>query len=589
MFRQITISTFLLLAVCYYNAVCAQSQDSLLSILNADTTSVKHKSLIYSELSSLHLVNDDSVAEIYADSAMSLSKLSRDNQGLAAAHLALSNIFLSRDSFIKAHKHVQKSFELFELSDDYEELLELYQYIGYIDINLGEYYQATSNFQEGLALADSLHNKHFSAVFSNNLGVVNGILGNQQKALKYFKLASELFGENSDLLSQLDPLINIAIIYFETGDTANCRTTLKEAMFVASSKSEEIALLAIYNRMLLLELEAEKYDTAIYYAAEVEKICTNFPASYLGPKAPLVSEAAQNRGMLYLELNNLAKARSLFHKCKSIADRHQGMSQDYKYLLGLSVLNEKEHHLDSALMYYKAYHHAKDSSFSKERIEQISQLEMRFQHDKAQKENALVSQIVATENNHKKRNLIIWIILISTSLILTIVLLIFYFYYHKSERQKLLSKETHLQTELDYKNKELLTNTVYAISKHEFIKSLIEQLTKTKSILNQKQSSAIDEIIADMRSRDPKDSWKEFEFRFKEVNNNFYEKLTSDYPNLSPNELKLCAFLRLNMTTKEISSITHQSTHSITIARYRLRKKLLLEKNANLISFLGKI
>jgi DNA-binding CsgD family transcriptional regulator len=67
----------------------------------------------------------------------------------------------------------------------------------------------------------------------------------------------------------------------------------------------------------------------------------------------------------------------------------------------------------------------------------------------------------------------------------------------------------------------------------------------------------------------------------------FYEKLQSKFPDLTTNERKLCAFLRLNMTTKEISAITNQSLNSIEMARHRLRKKLNIDNSqVNLTTFL---
>ncbi|NLO49679.1 MAG: hypothetical protein GX103_00750, partial [Bacteroidales bacterium] len=82
------------------------------------------------------------------------------------------------------------------------------------------------------------------------------------------------------------------------------------------------------------------------------------------------------------------------------------------------------------------------------------------------------------------------------------------------------------------------------------------------------------------------DVWTEFEVRCQQVHNDFYTKLNERFPNLSANEKRLSAFLRLNMSTKEISAITYQSPNSITVARSRLRKKLGLDTDENLISFL---
>jgi len=78
--------------------------------------------------------------------------------------------------------------------------------------------------------------------------------------------------------------------------------------------------------------------------------------------------------------------------------------------------------------------------------------------------------------------------------------------------------------------------------------------------------------------------WGEFEVRFQQVHQDFYEKLREKYPDLTPNEIKICAFLKLNMTTKDISAITFQTVKSIQVARNRLRKKMGISRDENLVS-----
>ena len=82
-------------------------------------------------------------------------------------------------------------------------------------------------------------------------------------------------------------------------------------------------------------------------------------------------------------------------------------------------------------------------------------------------------------------------------------------------------------------------------------------------------------------------SWEEFEVRFQEVYTGFYKNLRERYPDLTNNEVRLCAFFKLNMTTKEIAAITYQSLNSIKVARYRLRKKLDISKEENMTAFLS--
>ena len=83
---------------------------------------------------------------------------------------------------------------------------------------------------------------------------------------------------------------------------------------------------------------------------------------------------------------------------------------------------------------------------------------------------------------------------------------------------------------------------------------------------------------------------REFSAQFQEVHAGFYEKLLNAFPDLTQNELKLCAFLKLNMSTKDISELTGQSTIAIENARYRLRKKFRIpNSNTTLVTFLTQI
>ena len=83
--------------------------------------------------------------------------------------------------------------------------------------------------------------------------------------------------------------------------------------------------------------------------------------------------------------------------------------------------------------------------------------------------------------------------------------------------------------------------------------------------------------------------WKEFELRFGQVHKSFYQNLSKRFPDLSPNEKKICAFLRLNMTTKDIALMTYKSVNTINQARKRLRKKMNLPSSVNLITFLSEL
>ena len=151
-------------------------------------------------------------------------------------------------------------------------------------------------------------------------------------------------------------------------------------------------------------------------------------------------------------------------------------------------------------------------------------------------------------------------------------------------------EKQNLEKELEIKNKELTTNVMYLIRKNELIKQIAEELTANSQAFKKENQELIRRIVRDLDKAQQSDIWDEFEIRFQQVHNAFYEKLMQINPELSLNERRLCAFLRLNMTTKEVASITGQSVRSIEVARTRLRKKLnLTNSDTSLSDFLSRI
>jgi len=156
------------------------------------------------------------------------------------------------------------------------------------------------------------------------------------------------------------------------------------------------------------------------------------------------------------------------------------------------------------------------------------------------------------------------------------------------QKNTLLEKEK-LSKDLEFKNKELTTNVLYLLKKNEFISGISKKLKTINFDSFDKDENTIGQIISELDKSISNDNWEDFEVRFQEVHVGFYNHLSKEFPTLTPNELRLCAFLRLNMTSKEIAEITFQSIDSIRTARYRLRKKLNLEREDNLVAFLTKL
>lgn len=160
------------------------------------------------------------------------------------------------------------------------------------------------------------------------------------------------------------------------------------------------------------------------------------------------------------------------------------------------------------------------------------------------------------------------------------------------EIQNKEQENNNLKNELDFSNKELTSKAMFIIQNNELIDSVVGKLRLLERKAEEKEHISQIEIralINDLRTSIRRDSWKEFEMHFTQVHNEFYINLQKIFPELTSNEKKLCAFLRLNLSTKEISDITGKSIHSLNVARTRLRQKLgMTNTDDNLSAFLSR-
>jgi PAS domain S-box-containing protein len=145
------------------------------------------------------------------------------------------------------------------------------------------------------------------------------------------------------------------------------------------------------------------------------------------------------------------------------------------------------------------------------------------------------------------------------------------------------------QEVLESKKRELVSSALRLIQVNELNNQLISELGRVSAYTNKQGSDMIRNIIHQYSVSSGEGTWKDFEMRFEQVYEVFYKRLMEMFPDLTPGERKLCALLRLNVSSKDIAAITFQNPQSVDMARYRLRKKLNLTGEDNLVDFLTKI
>ena len=185
---------------------------------------------------------------------------------------------------------------------------------------------------------------------------------------------------------------------------------------------------------------------------------------------------------------------------------------------------------------------------------------------------------------HKKTTR--WILITSFSG-LTLLLLWTWQSRQKIKLKNIQLKQDQTYLELEQKNKEITTKTLYLQQKNKLLADIVDRLEKAKHLFKVSNQPIIDQIIRELTQSTKDNSWEEFELRFEQVHTDFFKKLNERFPNLSPTEKRLCAYLKLNMNSKEIAALTHTTVGNVEQARFRLRKKMGLHgTDTNLMTFI---
>ena len=190
-------------------------------------------------------------------------------------------------------------------------------------------------------------------------------------------------------------------------------------------------------------------------------------------------------------------------------------------------------------------------------------------------------KLVNAEKEKLNAQLLFSILLIVISIIASVIVI--KLLRNKHQVEKRLAKE-RAKAEIEIKKKELAVTALQLIEKDK----LLEEIKKGLDDVNKDGSNSVEKIKSTIKVNSAK-TWEEFETRFIQVNSSFYESLGNKHKNLSRNELKLCALVKLNFSTKEMAQLLGISADSVNKARYRLRKKLDLQRDENLVTYINSI
>ena len=484
-------------------------------------------------------------AERYATQALKLSEKLKFEKGLAYSKFRLSEVFIDSDYKI-TEDLILESLEHAMAIRDSLLIARIYNAIGSLKDNLRENEDALEYYKKSLTIFLKMKNDSLASAVYNNLAIIYQNMGNDSLSEAYYLIAADINKRSGNDLWLAINYLNIGYNLITNRKLEKGKRYMDQSMELVKKNNFRRVLPYLYNNYSYYYFLLNDFQMSISFAQDA---------------------AAESK-----EQSNLLQERLALTHLKNAYMAINDLSQAIDYADQISNVS------DSINKYNK--------------LKEIDLLEMRHEFERERKQQALERELLRAEIQRNKLTLIL--IIVGSGLGIIIVLFLYFLQHNRFRRKTLeqkaiLLEKEKLEQQLEFKNKELTTNVMYLLKKNEFISSSSSQLKTAKQDEKDDKKKVIDKIILALDRSISEDNWTDFEVRFQEVHVGFYNKLNNQFPDLTPNELRLCAFLRLNMTSKEIAGITYQSPESLKIARYRLRKKLGLERDENLVAFLTKI
>jgi tetratricopeptide (TPR) repeat protein len=568
-----------------------QKVDSLLTELR-ESEDDKARVLLYGSIASEYRNENRDTAFDYALKGYDLANKIKYDYGIAESAFTLAALYVTDNDLDKANVYYTEAAEKYRETDSLFKYTRSRMILGNIQLAHNQYFEALQLYESCLPLSLEKDFVEILPHLYNNIGVIFLDLEEYDQALPYLQKAYDIFDSANDSYNASYAASNMAFIYNSLGEDEKALDKYLAIVPIYLKQDRWTDLADLYNSIAGIYVSKQDESKAEEYISLALNILDKNRQDFSGPSSLIESRvnstASQVEFMRGDYSTSIAYARtslnlSMPNSYKVFVARNARLMMDSYRALGIT---------DSALAYSNLYIQYQDSLNSNKGIKEITQLRMQSDFDSKLREAEFES--IRRSAAQKKRETI-YVAAVIVALLLACILILLFVNQRKKTSEATLRKEKleleqeTLRHQVDYKNKELTLNVMYLSEKNEFITMIARKLEGMKTDAKRENRHIIQQIINELQKNSDTKSWDEFEMRFMEVHAAFYDALNNAFPDLTPNEKRLCAFLRLNMTTKEVSAITYQSVQSINMARFRLRKKMNMDRDENLIAYLTKL
>lgn len=503
-------------------------------------------------------------AGLYAKEALDIALKMNDEQMVNRIYILLGNYNVHKNDYTTATSYYLKAQDYFEIKNDLYNLGKLYNAMGIFYFETGDLKSSLHYFNQANSIYIKTNNKRGEGLYYANVGNIYMIKEEYSKALKYQKQSLKIFEELKDTVNSVSCMINIGNINANLKNYREAINFLNEANKKALKNNNERLKERILLNYALIYNKENDLDKAFQYAQE-----------------------------------HIEKTKSINYP--------RGTLEGY-YTLA-TILNKKNEH-EKYAKYLRKYYELKDSIYGSEVKQHIEELKWNNEFEKSKIESSLIESKYNVERERNNYLLFLFVLIVFASALTIVIVGLLYrnkrktlqlieidnerlvekielekikIDKEKAENDLLKIKSQQQQQELESKNKEITAISLQLAAKNKIMTQISKVVNKPKKSINE-----IEEELKSIlfQNQNQQKDWERFKEVFENIHPGFYENLKAKYPQLTTNDCRICAYIKIQMSINEVANIMNISLQSLHTSRYRIRKKLKLDSNINLDEFI---
>jgi len=436
----------------------------------------------------------------------------------------------------------------------------------------GDLFEAAVNYHKALDLIQQDDSLSTFTLITNLSGIYIE-LDYPDKAKFFIDSAKSIISFNDWTIEALN---HAGLVYSKTKDYQNALRCFLEAIKKSIAIENPINLAQAYSNFANFNRKIKKYPEAIHYMAMSDSICRALQVDY----GILINRI--NRAELYYDLKDYKTAEVELELVRIALPKYANPKLEIDYYELAYRLYDAKGNNQVANSMYRKFMERKQVYFGDLPRSILAEWELAAENEKIIKDRA--SHSIQKEKQSKEK----YILILGASFLFLALTLFFFIRNRKHllEREKLNQEKQKIAFDLELKSKQLVSESLKNISIQNTKEELMSQIEDVIIQLPKSYHIKFEELKQNLKLHKTATLLNEFEARFTGVYEQYYEKLKSLAPELTPHELRICALMRLNISTKEIAMLTNRTAGTVDNTRSSIRKKLKLEDETNLQEYL---